>query len=69
MQQPEVILAGGTRIRTHGSMPREGGGFMITERHLEVRKSDTVGVISGFVGGHGGDVYWVAHIGDPCTAA
>lgn len=68
MQEPETILPPMTRIRT--TDPLYGtGGFLIAEKHLEVRKPGTIGVLIGIVGGHGGDVYWAAHIGDPCRAA
>ncbi len=69
MNQPEYILTPGARLRTLSPMPRQGGGFLIKEHHLVVRKADAIGAVCGIVGGHGGDVYWVAHIGDPCMAA
>lgn len=68
MEEPEYILEGGTRVRTNKVLSSTGG-FLVAEKHMEVRKPDTVGVITGIVGGHGGDVYWVAQIGDPCLAA
>lgn len=68
MKEPEYILKNGTRIRTSDPLDSTAG-FMITEKHLEARKPGAVGVITGVVGGHGGDVYWVAHVGDNVTAA
>ena len=68
MQEPEYILPAKTRVRTTTPLGSTGG-FLITQKHLDVRKPGTIGVICGIVGGHGGDVYWVAHIGDPCMAA
>src|SRR5271166_3569941 len=67
MQQPEFILNPFTRVLTNQLYST--GGFLITQKHLDTRKPDTVGAITGIVAGHGGDVYWVAHLGDPCTAA
>ena len=68
MKQPEYILQNLTRIRTHEHLG-ETAGFFITKRHLDQRKAGAVGAICGIVGGHGGDVYYVAHIGDTAMAA
>jgi len=68
MDEPSTILDSGTRIRTNKVLTSTGG-FLIAQKHLDVRKPDVIGVIMGIVGGHGGDVYWVAHIGDTCRAA
>lgn len=67
MNQPEFILENDTRVRTHESL--NGAGMMINSRHMVQRRPNTLGVICGIVGGHGGDVYWVGHLGDPCVAA
>ncbi len=67
MREPEYILNPMTRVKTNRLYST--GGFMITQKHIDARKPDTIGVITGIVGGHGGDVYWVAHLGDSCTAA
>jgi hypothetical protein len=68
VNEPEAILPQNTRVQTC-SMLLSTGGWFVREKHLEVRKPDAIGVICGVVGGHGGDVYWVDHIGDPCMAA
>lgn len=68
MREPETILPPMTRIRTSEPLASTGG-FLIAQKHLDVRKPGAVGVIMGIVGGHGGDVYWVAHLGDTCRAA
>lgn len=68
MKEPTTILPQGTRIRTSDPL-HSTGGFLIREKHVEQRKAATVGAICGIVGGHGGDVYWVAHIGGTCMAA
>ena len=67
MKEPEHILESGTRIRTHEKLDSTTG-LLITDRHLKLRRPNAVGVIGGIVGGHGGDVYFVAHIGDPSYA-
>ena len=36
-------------------------GFLVGEEHLKARRSDDTGVITGWVPGHGGDVWWVRH--------
>jgi hypothetical protein len=68
MQEPEYILTNGTRIRTAARLT-DKPGYSVTPRHLEFRRADTVGVITGVVAGHGGDVYWVAHLDATATAA
>ena len=71
MQEPSVILSNGTRVRTTDRAthtPEAELGLLVSPKHLETRKPLTAGVICGWVAGHGGDVYWVAHLGAPCTA-
>jgi hypothetical protein len=36
-------------------------GMLIADKHLNVRKSGTTGVITRYVPGHGGDVWFVKH--------
>jgi hypothetical protein len=67
MKQPHYLLDSRTRIRTHAVLG-DTMGFLITERHLSQRKPNAVGAISGIVGGHGGDVYFVTHVGDSAMA-
>jgi hypothetical protein len=67
MEQPKYLLKSFVRVRTHAELDRTTG-MLITERHLSQRKPNAVGAISGIVGGHGGDVYYVSHIGDPAMA-
>jgi len=72
VDEPSVILSNGTRVRTNAGAahtPQAERGLLVASKHLETRRPDTAGVICGFVAGHGGDVYWVAHLGNPCTAA
>jgi hypothetical protein len=68
MNEPETILPNGTRIRTSNPLDSTAG-FMVKEKHLQARKPGAVGIITGIVGGHGGDVYWVAHFDTDVTAA
>ncbi len=67
MDEPKNILPVGTRVITHREL--EGTvGMLISDVHLNARKADTPGAIGGIVGGHGGDVYWVAHLDSPMAA-
>jgi len=34
-------------------------GFLISPKHLRIRKKGKIGIIRGWVPGHGGDVWWV----------
>ncbi len=38
-------------------------GMLIKPKHLDVRKVGISGIITGYVPGHGGDVWWVRHDG------
>jgi len=37
------------------------GGFLIAEKHIEARRPGAWGELGSWVGGHGGDVWWVRH--------
>jgi hypothetical protein len=39
----------------------ETTGMLIQPRHLDCRKEGVTGTVKGWVPGHGGDVWWVAH--------
>jgi hypothetical protein len=67
MKQPEFILKNGTRICTNRELGQTRG-LLVSESHLAARKANTVGTIHGVVGGHGGDVYFVAHLDGLCAA-
>lgn len=43
-------------------------GMMINEKHLIARRPNAEGTIRGYVGGHGGDVWWVEHSPDDVAA-
>ncbi len=36
-------------------------GMLIKPQHLDVRQVGITGTITGYVPGHGGDVWWVKH--------
>lgn len=36
-------------------------GMTIAQRHLDVRRVGASGTVTGWVPGHGGDVWWVLH--------
>ena len=68
MDEPETILDFFTRVRTSSPLGSTGG-FLIGDKHMAMRKPGAIGAICGIVAGHGGDVYWVAHVGDTAKAA
>lgn len=60
MKQPEYILEKGTKIRTHETLGSTVG-LGVHVGHIRARRSNVQGTITGVVGGHGGDVYFVRH--------
>lgn len=36
-------------------------GMMVAQEHLDARQPDKEGEVTGYVPGHGGDVWWVKH--------
>ncbi len=44
-------------------------GMLINEEHLYVRQVDIIGTVTGYVPGHGGDVWWVKHDGGKAVGA
>lgn len=60
MNEPNEVLATGTKIQTHKQLEAPTG-FIVKARYLEARRTNSFGVVGGFVPGHGGDVYWVRH--------
>lgn len=63
MDEPATILPVYTRVRTHKNLVSHPPGFLVGPKAMSQRTSDAVGCISGIVPGHGGDVYFVSHIG------
>jgi hypothetical protein len=62
MKQPEKLPEIGTRLRTRDKL-ESTKGFMIAQRHLDVRRPSSDCVYIGWVPGHGGDVWWCEHPG------
>lgn len=50
----------GLRVRTDGHLGKTTG-MIITQKHLNARQPNKEGEVSGYVPGHGGDVWWVTH--------
>ena len=63
MKQPEFVLEEGVKVITHAHCSEAVGttGMLVHQRHLKARRGNTKGTIQGWIPGHGGDVYWVAH--------
>jgi len=64
MKEPKFLLENETKVRTHKVL-NSVNGIIVSMHHIEARKADRVGTIKGVVSGHGGDIYWVHHEGDP----
>jgi hypothetical protein len=63
MNPPKYVLRKGTRVHTHVTL-EEPDFLTVHTNHLQARRSNTVGLIMGVVGGFGVDVYWVDHGGE-----
>lgn len=50
----------GTRVRTKAELGPTTG-MLIVDRHLDARRPDALGLITHYVPGHGGDVWFVRH--------
>lgn len=50
----------GERLRVVDTL-QSTAGLMVTHAALRNRRSSADGVECGYVGGHGGDVWWVLH--------
>ncbi len=57
----------GLIVRTNKRLGKTTG-FMVVQKHLDARKSGKAGVVTGYVPGHGGDVWWVNHNDGTCGA-
>jgi hypothetical protein len=60
MESPKYVLEHGTEVITHEVLGTTSG-ILVKNHHLDARKPSTLGVIRGWVAGHGGDIYWVQH--------
>jgi hypothetical protein len=63
LQNPEP----GMRVRIRCD-PKDTRGFLIGSSMIANRRSEGVGVLWGYVPGHGGDVWYVVHEGTPVTS-
>lgn len=36
-------------------------GMLVAKKHLDARELGAIGMVMGYVPGHGGDVWWVKH--------
>lgn len=68
MDEPANLLESGTVVRTHEKLG-DGRGFSVSPKNMAQRQANVIGVIGGYVAGHGGDVYWVHHGPDLPPAA
>ena len=50
----------GMKVKTAAEL-EDTREMLINPRHLECRKAGITGTVKGYVPGHGGDVWWVAH--------
>lgn len=68
MTSPDEIKQG-MKVKTLATVARYGSegyydqvkGMCIAPKHLEIRTPETNGTVQSYVGGHGGDVWWVTH--------
>ena len=68
MREPPLSVAEGRRVITNDELETTNG-LLIAERHLAARLPGALGMIMGYVPGHGGDVYWVRHFEGPSSVA
>ncbi len=52
----------GLRVKT--TKLGETKGMIIAPRHLTARREGVIGTLTGYVPGHGGDVWWLKHEDD-----
>ena len=50
----------GLKVKTNKRLGKTTGMF-IAQKHLNARRPNKEGKVSGYVPGHGGDVWWVTH--------
>ena len=60
--QETAEIGVGTRVRTADKLD-DARGMMVAPKYIECRRCGITGVVKGYVPGHGGDVWWVAHDG------
>lgn len=52
----------GLKVKTSSHL-ESTTGMLIPKLRLDLRKPDVLGEVAGYVAGHGGDVWWVKHVG------
>jgi hypothetical protein len=62
----DIQSMAGKRVRTHEELGPTVG-MMVGQRHLNGRKPNALGIVVGWVPGHGGDAYWVRHSEGPSS--
>lgn len=50
----------GLKVKTNNDL-RSTDGMLINQKYLIQRKANQEAVIHSYVGGHGGDVWWLLH--------
>ncbi len=62
----DVVSMEGRRVRTHEELETTVG-MMVGLKHLNGRRTNALGIIVGWIPGHGGDAYWVRHTEGPSS--
>lgn len=60
MNEPDQVLAPGTRVLTDNVLDTTSA-MIISVDAIAARRACAFAIITGFVAGHGGDVYWARH--------
>lgn len=60
MDEPKIVLSPWTLVITNDNVVQEHS-FLINKSRNNVRRPGALGLLRGFLSGHGGDVYWVQH--------
>lgn len=56
----DVVSTVDRRVRTNAKLGSTSG-FLVADKHMNSRRPDALGIVTGYVAGHGGDVFWVRH--------
>jgi hypothetical protein len=60
----DIVSTVDRRVRTHEELGTTLG-MLIKEHHLRGRLPNALGIVTGYVPGHGGEVFWVRHAEGP----
>jgi len=63
----DIVSTLNRRVRTHKELGTTEG-MLVKEHHLKGRLADALGIVCGYVPGHGGDAFWVRHTEGPSSA-